>query len=73
MIEPGPQHRKYPAHAIADRRDPGESMIAALRCATCPFPGPAVPVERVSDGAIVGVCPRCQAHWTTTTVHMESR
>ena len=62
---PGPT-----VHAIgAEARD---AATFAARLAAV-FDKWAVPVERQAVGALVGVCPRCQAHWSNATLHMESR
>ena len=62
---PGPT-----VHVIgAEARDAAiyAARLAAVRS------GWAVAVERVSVGPIAGVCPRCRAHRTAATIHMESR
>ena len=62
---PGPT-----VHVVGAEARPAAVFVARLAAVRL---GWAVAVERVSVGPIAGVCPRCIAHRTTTTVHLESR
>ena len=62
---PGPA-----VHAIGPEARPAAVFVARLAAVRL---GWAVEVEVVPGGAVLGVCPRCIAHRTTATVHMESR
>lgn len=62
---PGPT-----VHAIGAEAAPAAVFVARLAAVR---DGWAVPTERQATGTIEGVCPRCLAHRTVDTLHMESR
>jgi len=62
---PGPT-----VHTIGAEAAPAAVFVARLAAVR---DGWAVPTERQATGTIEGVCPRCLAHRTVDTLHMESR